>query len=43
MRKLISKLFGKKEVTIEKAMTKQATKVAAVLAQLDHLNRKAGN
>lgn len=43
MRKLMSKLFGRKEVTIEKAMTKQATEIAAVLAQLDSLNRKAGN
>ncbi|WP_272913144.1 hypothetical protein [Bacillus mycoides] len=43
MKKLMSKLFGKKEVTIEEAMVEQATKIASVLAQLDALNGKAGN
>ena len=33
---------SKKEVTVEKAMTEQATKVAAVLAQLDTLAAKGG-
>lgn len=43
MRKLMSKLFGKKEVTVEKEMTKQAAQITKVLAQLDTLNGKAGN
>ncbi|WP_255300170.1 hypothetical protein [Bacillus toyonensis] len=43
MRKIMSKLFGKKEVTVEKAMTIQATEIAKVMAQLDALAGKAGN
>lgn len=49
MRRLMSKLFGKKEVTgasgtrVEKAMATQATVIAKALAQLDALAGKAGN
>lgn len=43
MRKLMSKLFGKKKATVEKAMTAQATEITKVLAQLDALAGKAGN
>lgn len=43
MRRLMSKLFGKKEVTIEKAMATQATEIAKALTQLDALAGKAGN
>lgn len=43
IKKLMSKLFGRKEVTIEKAMTKQAAQIAKALAQLDALAGKAGN
>ncbi|MHA4169915.1 hypothetical protein [Bacillus cereus] len=43
MRRLISKLFGKQEVTVEKAMTKQAAQITKALAQLDALAGKAGN
>lgn len=34
---------SKKEVTVEKAMTAQATEITKVLAQLDALAGKAGN
>ncbi|WP_260865573.1 hypothetical protein [Bacillus cereus] len=40
MRRLMSKLFGKKKVTVEKAMTAQATEITKVLAQLDAINGK---
>lgn len=43
MRRLMSKLFGKKEVTVEKSMTKQAAQITKALAQLDALAGKAGN
>lgn len=43
MRKLMSKLFGKKKVTVESAMVAQANEIAKVMAQLDRLNGKAGN
>lgn len=43
MRRLMSKLFGKKEVTVEQAMTKQAAQITKALAQLDALAGKAGN
>lgn len=49
MRRLMSKLFGKKELTgesstrVEKAMTKQAAQITKALAQLDALAGKAGN
>jgi phage I-like protein len=43
MRRLMSKLFGKKKVTVEKAMTAQATEITKVLNQLDALAGKAGN
>ncbi|WP_176524285.1 hypothetical protein [Bacillus cereus] len=36
-------LEGKQEVTVEKAMTEQATEITKVLAQLDALAGKAGN
>ena len=32
----------KKEVTVEQELTKQATKIASVIAQLDRLNGKVG-
>ncbi|WP_255292337.1 hypothetical protein [Bacillus thuringiensis] len=43
MRRLMSKLFGKKNVTVEKAMTAHATEITKVLAHLDALAGKAGN
>lgn len=43
MRRLMSKLFGKKKVTVEKAMTTQATEITKVLNQLDALAGKVGN
>ncbi|EOQ01013.1 hypothetical protein [Bacillus cereus] len=43
MRRLMSKLFGKKKVTVEQAMVKQAAQITKVLAQLDTLAGKAGN
>lgn len=43
MRRLMSKLFGKKKATVKQAMTAQATEITKVLAQLDALAGKAGN
>jgi len=43
MRRLMSKLFGKKKATVEKAMTVQAMEITKVLAQLDALAGKVGN
>lgn len=43
IKKLMSKLFGNKKVTVESQMTKQAAEIAKVMAQLDTLAGKAGN
>ena len=43
MRKIMSKLFGKKKATVESAMVAQANEIAKVMASLDALAGKSGN